>query len=139
MRVTPCCWAQKRDRPEFLSQQSALHHPTRAADYRSNAPFVTTVGVFVNHAIPRIWRIFALSLGLHAVQLHERAGLLDDQRVKVIKSLRVDANFRVDVLRTFGAHTSPRRLLTRSIQVRENRLIGIRYSAPMHLVRSLLP
>ena len=33
-------------------------------------PFVTTVGVFVNHPDPQSLEDFAISLGLHAVQLH---------------------------------------------------------------------
>ena len=33
-------------------------------------PFVTIVGVFVNHPDPQNLEDFALSIGLHAVQLH---------------------------------------------------------------------
>lgn len=68
-------------------------------------PFVTFVGVFVNHPDPTNLEDFALSLGLHAVQLHgnetpDYCSMI--QRVKVIKAMRVDPNFRVDVLRTYG-------------------------------------
>jgi phosphoribosylanthranilate isomerase len=71
-------------------------------------PFVTFVGVFVNHPDPTNLEDFALSLGLHAVQLHgnetpDYCSMI--QRVKVIKVMRVDQNFRVDVLRTYGNGT----------------------------------
>jgi phosphoribosylanthranilate isomerase len=71
-------------------------------------PFVTVVGIFVNHPDPQNLEDFALSLGLHAVQLHgnetpDYCSMI--QRVKVIKALRVDANFRVDALRTYGNST----------------------------------
>jgi phosphoribosylanthranilate isomerase len=71
-------------------------------------PFVTFVGVFVNHPDPTNLEDFALSLGLHAVQLHgnetpDYCSMI--QRVKVIKAMRVDPNFRVDVLRTYGNRT----------------------------------
>jgi phosphoribosylanthranilate isomerase len=71
-------------------------------------PFVTAVGIFVNHPDPQSVEDFALSLGLHAVQLHgnetpDYCSMI--QRVKVIKALRVDANFRVDLLRNYGAGT----------------------------------
>jgi phosphoribosylanthranilate isomerase len=71
-------------------------------------PFVTFVGIFVNHPDPTNLEDFALSLGLHAVQLHgnetpDYCSMI--QRVKVIKALRVDANFRVDVLRNYGNGT----------------------------------
>ena len=71
-------------------------------------PFVTIVGVFVNHPDPQNLEDFALSLGLHAVQLHgnetpDYCSMI--QRVKVIKALRVDSNFRVDTLRSHGSGT----------------------------------
>jgi phosphoribosylanthranilate isomerase len=71
-------------------------------------PFVTTVGVFVNHPDPQNLEDFAVSLGLHAVQLHgnetpDYCSMI--QRVKVIKAIRVDSNFRVDTLRAYGART----------------------------------
>src|SRR5262249_18453816 len=47
-----------------------------------------------------------MSLGLHAVQLHgnetpDYCSMI--QRVKVIKAFRVDPNFRVDTLRSYGS------------------------------------
>jgi phosphoribosylanthranilate isomerase len=71
-------------------------------------PFVTIVGVFVNHPDPQNLEDFALSLGLHAVQLHgnetpDYCSMI--QRVKVIKAFRVDSNFRVDMLRSHGSGT----------------------------------
>ncbi len=71
-------------------------------------PFVTIVGVFVNHPDPQNLEDFALSLGLHAVQLHgnetpDYCSMI--QRVKVVKALRVDETFRVDLMRNYGAGT----------------------------------
>jgi len=71
-------------------------------------PFVTTVGIFVNHPDPQTVEDFALSIGLHAVQLHgnetpDYCSMI--QRVKVIKAFRVDSNFRVDSLRSYGGGT----------------------------------
>ena len=71
-------------------------------------PFVTVVGIFVNHPDPQNLEDFALSIGLHAVQLHgnetpDYCSMI--QRVKVIKALRVDSNFRVDLLRNYGSGT----------------------------------
>jgi phosphoribosylanthranilate isomerase len=71
-------------------------------------PFVTVVGIFVNHADPQNLEDFALSVGLHAVQLHgnetpDYCSMI--QRVKVIKAIRVDSNFRVDTLRNYGSRT----------------------------------
>src|SRR3954471_2707214 len=68
-------------------------------------PFVTIVGVFVNHPDPQNLEDFALSLGLHAVQLHgnespDYCSMI--QRVKVIKAIRMDSNFKVESLRSFG-------------------------------------
>jgi phosphoribosylanthranilate isomerase len=83
--------------------------PTRAAQIIEKLPpFVTTVGVFVNHPDPQNLEDFAVSLGLHAVQLHgnetpDYCSMI--QRVKVIKSFRVDSNFRVDTLRSYGSGT----------------------------------
>lgn len=69
-------------------------------------PFVTVVGVFVNHPDPQNVEDFAVSLGLHAVQLHgsetpDYCSMI--QRVKVIKAFRVDSSFRVDSLRSHGS------------------------------------
>jgi phosphoribosylanthranilate isomerase len=71
-------------------------------------PFVSAVGVFVNHPDPQGLEDFAVALGLHAVQLHgnetpDYCSMI--QRVKVIKAFRVDQNFRVDTLRNHGAGT----------------------------------
>src|SRR5262245_19538115 len=71
-------------------------------------PFVTVVGVVVNHPDPQNLEDFAQSMGLHAVQLHgnespDYCSMI--QRVKVIKALRVDPKFRVDALRTYGNRT----------------------------------
>ncbi len=83
--------------------------PSRASKILEKIPpFVTTVGVFVNHPDPQNLEDFALSLGLHAVQLHgnetpDYCSMI--QRVKVIKVLKVDSNFRVDSLRNHGSGT----------------------------------
>lgn len=71
-------------------------------------PFVTVVGIFVNHPDPQNLEDFAVSIGLHAVQLHgnetpDYCSMI--QRVKVIKAFRVDSNFRVDALRNYGSGT----------------------------------
>ena len=71
-------------------------------------PFVTVVGIFVNHPDPQNLEDFAASIGLHAVQLHgnetpDYCSMI--QRVKVIKAFRVDSNFRVDTLRAYGSGT----------------------------------
>jgi len=67
--------------------------------------FVSIVGVFVNHPNPQGLEDFAVSLGLHAVQLHgnetpDYCSMI--QRVKVIKAFRVDANFRVESLKNYS-------------------------------------
>jgi phosphoribosylanthranilate isomerase len=93
----------------FYEKSSRYIEPTRAAKIIEHLPpFVTIVGVFVNHPDPQNLEDFALSLGLHAVQLHgnetpDYCAMI--QRVKVIKAIRVDANFRVDSLRNHGSGT----------------------------------
>jgi phosphoribosylanthranilate isomerase len=83
--------------------------PARAAKIIEQLPpFVTTVGIFVNHPDPQNLEDFAVSVGLHAVQLHgsetpDYCSMI--QRVKVIKSFRVDSAFRVDTLRSYGSGT----------------------------------
>lgn len=83
--------------------------PARAAKIIERLPpFVTAAGVFVNHPDPQNLEDFALSIGLHAVQLHgnetpDYCSMI--QRVKVIKAFRVDSNFRVDTLRNHGSGT----------------------------------
>jgi phosphoribosylanthranilate isomerase len=69
---------------------------------------VTIVGVFVNHPDPQNLEDFAVSIGLHAVQLHgnetpDYCSMI--QRVKVIKAFAVDSNFRVDTLKNHGSGT----------------------------------
>ena len=93
----------------FHEKSSRFIDPARAAKIIEQLPpFVTIVGVFVNHPDPQNLEDLALSLGLHAVQLHgnetpDYCSMI--QRVKVIKAIRVDANFRVDTLRNHGGST----------------------------------
>jgi len=83
--------------------------PARAAKIIERLPpFVTAVGIFVNHPDPQNLEDFAVSVGLNAVQLHgsetpDYCSMI--QRVKVIKSFRVDSAFRVDTLRSYGSGT----------------------------------
>ena len=70
--------------------------------------FVSLIGVFVNHPDPQGLEDLALSLGLHAVQLHgsetpDYCSMI--QKVKVIKAFRVDANFKVESLRNYSNGT----------------------------------
>jgi len=67
--------------------------------------FVSVVGVFVNRPDPHALEDFALSVGLHAVQLHgsetpDYCSII--HRVKVIKAFRVDAHFKVEWLRSYN-------------------------------------
>ncbi len=67
---------------------------------------VSVIGVFVNHPDPQGLEDLALSLGLHAVQLHgsetpDYCSMI--QKVKVIKAFRVDSNFKVESLRNYGS------------------------------------
>ena len=93
----------------FYPKSPRYIDPSRASKILEKIPpFVTTVGVFVNHPDPQNLEDFALSLGLHAVQLHgnetpDYCSMI--QRVKVIKVLKVDSNFRVDSLRNHGSGT----------------------------------
>src|SRR5215470_9706761 len=71
-------------------------------------PFVTVVGIFVDHPDPQNLEDFAVSIGLQAVQLHgnetpDYCSMI--QRVKVIKGFRIDSSFRVDSLRNHGSGT----------------------------------
>ena len=90
----------------FCENSPRYIEPARAAKIIEKLPpFVTVVGVFMNHPDPQRIEDFAVSLGLHAVQLHgnetpDYCSMI--QRVKVIKSFRVDAGFRVDTLRNYG-------------------------------------
>jgi phosphoribosylanthranilate isomerase len=93
----------------FYPNSPRYIEPARAAKIIEKLPpLVTVVGVFVNHPDPQNLEDFALSLGLHAVQLHgnetpDYCSMI--QRVKVIKAFRVDSNFRVDGLRSYGSGT----------------------------------
>ncbi len=93
----------------FYANSPRYVEPSKAAKIIERLPpLVTIVGVFVNHPDPQNLEDFALSLGLHAVQLHgnetpDYCSMI--QRVKVIKALRVDATFRVDTLRSYGSGT----------------------------------
>ena len=67
--------------------------------------FVSVVGVFVNRPDPHSLEDFAVSVGLHAVQLHgaetpDYCSMI--HRVKVIKAFRVDANFKVESMRSYS-------------------------------------
>ena len=67
--------------------------------------FVSVVGVFVNHPNPEGLEDLALSLGLHAVQLHgnespDYCSMI--QRVKVIKAFRVDSTFRLESVKNYS-------------------------------------
>ena len=90
----------------FYERSPRCIDATRAARIIETLPaFVSAVGVFVNHPDPQGLEDLALSLGLHAVQLHgnetpDYCSMI--QKVKVIKAFRVDANFRVESLRAYG-------------------------------------
>lgn len=90
----------------FLESSPRHVDPSRAAEIiEALPPLVSVVGVFANYPDPHNLEDFAVSLGLHAVQLHgnetpDYCSVI--QRVKVIKSFRVDANFRVETLRAYG-------------------------------------
>ena len=91
----------------FYSSSPRYIDPSRASKIIEKLPpFVSAVGVFVNHPDPQNLEDFALSLGLQAVQLHgnetpDYCSMI--QRVKVIKAFRVDSKFRVDMLRAHGS------------------------------------
>ena len=93
----------------FYPNSPRYVEPSRAAKIiEKPPPFVTVVGIFLNHPDPQSLEDFAVSVGLHAVQLHgnetpDYCSMI--QRVKVIKTFRVDSNFRVDTLRSYGAGT----------------------------------
>ena len=93
----------------FYPSSPRYIEPTKASRIIEKLPpLVSTVGVFVNHPDPQNLEDFALSVGLHAVQLHgnetpDYCSMI--QRVKVIKALRIDSAFRVDALRSYGNGT----------------------------------
>ena len=67
-------------------------------------PFVAAVGVFVNYGDPQALEDFALSIRLDAVQLHgsespDYCSMIN--RVKVIKAIRVNDQFRVESLKQY--------------------------------------
>ena len=91
----------------FYPNSPRYIEPSQAAKIiEKMPPFLSVIGLFVNHPDPQNLEDFALSLGLHAVQLHgnespDYCSMI--QRVKVIKAFRVDSNFRVDTLRNHGS------------------------------------
>jgi phosphoribosylanthranilate isomerase len=93
----------------FHPQSPRYVDPVRAGRIIEQLPpLVSVIGIFVNHPHPHSLEDFAVSLGLHAVQLHgsetpDYCSMI--QRVKVIKALRVDSAFRVDMLRSYGSRT----------------------------------
>ncbi len=93
----------------FYPNSPRYIEPARAAKIIEKLPpFVAVVGIFMNHPDPQNLEDFAVSVGLHAVQLHgnetpDYCSMI--QRVKVIKTFRVDSNFRVDTLRSYGSGT----------------------------------
>ena len=90
----------------FYEKSPRCIDASRAAAIIEQLPaLVSVVGVFVNHPDPQGLEDFALSLGLHAVQLHgsetpDYCSMI--QRVKVIKGMRIDSNFKVESLRSYG-------------------------------------
>ena len=84
----------------FYPSSPRYVEPAKAAKIIEKLPpLVSVVGVFVNHPDPQNLEDFAMSLGLHAVQLHgnetpDYCSMI--QRVKVIKAVRVEPTFRVD-------------------------------------------
>jgi phosphoribosylanthranilate isomerase len=90
----------------FYEKSPRCIDASRASRIMENLPaFVSVVGVFVNHPDPQGLEDFAVSLGLHAVQLHgnetpDYCSMI--QRVKVIKAFRVEAGFKVESLRGYG-------------------------------------
>jgi phosphoribosylanthranilate isomerase len=90
----------------FYEKSPRCIDASRASRIIESVPaFVSVVGVFVNHPDPQSLEDLAVSLGLHAVQLHgsetpDYCSMI--HRVKVIKAIRVDASFKVESLRSFG-------------------------------------
>jgi phosphoribosylanthranilate isomerase len=93
----------------FVERSPRCIDASRAAEIMEALPAcVSVVGVFVNHPNPQGLEDFALSLGLHAVQLQgnetpDYCSMI--QKVKVIKAFRVDDAFRVESLRNYGTGT----------------------------------
>jgi phosphoribosylanthranilate isomerase len=90
----------------FYENSPRCIEPSRAARIIDAIPaFVSVVGVFVNHPDPQALEDLAVSMGLHAVQLHgnetpDYCSMI--HRVKVIKAFRVDSGFKVESLRSYG-------------------------------------
>lgn len=90
----------------FYEKSPRCIDASRAAAIIEQLPaLVSVIGVFVNHPDPQGLEDFALSLGLHGVQLHgsetpDYCSMI--QRVKVIKGMRIDSNFKVESLRNYG-------------------------------------
>jgi phosphoribosylanthranilate isomerase len=90
----------------FYEKSPRYVDASRAAQIIDRLPaLISVVGVFVNHPDPQGLEDFALSIGLHAVQLHgnespDYCSMI--ARVKVIKAMRVDSNFKVESLRSYG-------------------------------------
>ena len=91
----------------FFEGSSRSVTPERALRIiESLPPFVAAVGVFVNYEDPQALEDFAVSIQLDAVQLHgdetpDYCSMIN--RVKVIKAIRVDEEFKVDSLRNYQA------------------------------------
>jgi phosphoribosylanthranilate isomerase len=89
----------------FYEKSPRCIDPVRATRIVESVPaLISVVGVFVNHPDPQGLEDLALSLGLHAVQLHgnespDYCSMI--QKVKVIKAFRVDSNFKVESLRVY--------------------------------------
>jgi phosphoribosylanthranilate isomerase len=89
----------------FYEKSPRCIDPARATRIVESVPaLISVVGVFVNHPDPQGLEDLALSLGLHAVQLHgnespDYCSMI--QKVKVIKAFRVDSNFKVESLRVY--------------------------------------
>lgn len=90
----------------FYEKSPRCIDATQAARIIESIPaLVSVVGVFVNHPDPQGLEDLAVSLGLHAVQLHgsetpDYCSMI--HRVKVIKAFRVDPAFRVESMRSYG-------------------------------------
>lgn len=77
---------------------------------RAVGPFVTPVGVFVDALASKVMEV-AAELGLHTVQLNgqepvERIAQLRKQKLKIIKAVKVDANFEKELERWKSATSS---------------------------------
>jgi phosphoribosylanthranilate isomerase len=93
----------------FYPKSARAVEASAAAEIIDSLPaLISVVGVFVDRPDPQELEDFASSVGLDAVQLHgaespDYCSMI--QRVKVIKAVRVDADFRVESLRSYGDRT----------------------------------